>query len=245
MIKSEVQIDLSHGFRWGLANTLTEDDKYNILAAIKGPLVDQRVGLEGRAGVRRIKLSNGPAVIKEYRRGGWLGRVLGNIHLKFGPGRAESEFALLCLAAREDIKVPTPIAFIESNRLLYEAWLVMEEIPAASSLAECSRQNGENCDSIIDAAAIQIVKLIKARIFHLDLHPGNVLKSGEGKVYLIDFDKARIFRGNLKDLRDLYLCRWRRAVIKHNLPSVLAERMSLALRRVDVWDKSGKENSDS
>ncbi len=233
---SSPKIDNFNGYNFGSNVQLTDVDKNKILSGIKSPNRDKKIGLEGRAGVRKINLDRGPIVIKEYRRGGLLGRLLGNVHFKFGPGRAETEYEFLTIASSHGIHVPTPIAFVESTGFLYEAWLAMEEIPEAVSLSECSRKNSDLCDPIIDSAATQIIKLIQSRIFHLDLHPGNVIKDRDGKVYLIDFDKAKTYRGSLKELRDLYLCRWRRAVIKHNLPSVLAERMSLALRRVDVWD---------
>lgn len=55
---------------------------------------------------------------------------------------------------------------------------------------------------------------------------GNVLVYPEQSVYLIDFDKARHFKGSASDLRKAYICRWRRAVIKHGLPEVLSEYVS-------------------
>jgi hypothetical protein len=51
-------------------------------------------------------------------------------------------------------------------------------------------------------------------------------------VHVVDFDNARPFDGSERDLRDQYLRRWRRAVIKHNLPETLSELMAMELRQV-------------
>jgi len=42
-----------------------------------------------------------------------------------------------------------------------------------------------------------------------------------GKVFLIDFDKARTRPQNRGQLREKYINRWRRAVVKHHLPEEL------------------------
>jgi 3-deoxy-D-manno-octulosonic acid kinase len=76
----------------------------------------------------------------------------------------------------------------------------------------------------------QLYLLIEEGIYHVDLHPGNVLVDNNHNVYVIDFDKARCWTGPKNELRDLYLHRWRRAVIKHNLPETLSEIACLHLR---------------
>jgi predicted unusual protein kinase regulating ubiquinone biosynthesis (AarF/ABC1/UbiB family) len=77
----------------------------------------------------------------------------------------------------------------------------------------------------------QVSTLIQNNIFHVDLHPGNVLVGRGGRVFLLDFDKARIARGNKNKLRDHYLSRWQRAVIKHGLPDMLSEMLAAGLDR--------------
>ena len=65
----------------------------------------------------------------------------------------------------------------------------------------------------------------------------------EGKVYVLDFDKAVRFSGNKNALRDKYVCRWRRAVIKHKLPETLSELMCIGLRK-NFNQEVGTENLD-
>jgi tRNA A-37 threonylcarbamoyl transferase component Bud32 len=233
LLRTESQKYLSG---WG--QQLSEVSRAAIVNSIENDRPAPMPALEGRLGVRRLNCDDiGPVVIKEYRRGGLIGRLLGNFHLRLGKGRAELEVEYLNLALSNQVNVPAPIGFVETQGTIYKAWSVLREIPGAVSLAEMARQDSSKVDLILDKAAVEIVKLIKARIFHIDLHPGNVLIGDTGEVFLIDFDKASKFKGELKDLRDMYLCRWRRAVIKHNLPHFLGERMSLNLRQNNVWDE--------
>jgi 3-deoxy-D-manno-octulosonic acid kinase len=106
----------------------------------------------------------------------------------------------------------------------------MEELSDTRSLVELQNDEGDGLSLAMDALGKQVGILIKNRIFHVDLHPGNVLVSNDGRAFIVDFDKARIFTGGEAALRELYLRRWRRAVIKHKLSPVLAEMMSLTLR---------------
>jgi 3-deoxy-D-manno-octulosonic acid kinase len=67
----------------------------------------------------------------------------------------------------------------------------------------------------------QILLLLDNRIYHKDLHPGNVLIDKNNRIFIIDFDKAGLFRGDRQALLNIYLERWKRAVIKHNLPEAI------------------------
>jgi 3-deoxy-D-manno-octulosonic acid kinase len=82
----------------------------------------------------------------------------------------------------------------------------------------------------MDQVVRSVRRLIEARICHVDLHPGNVLVDGDGRIYLIDFDKAFRFTGSDRELRDWYISRWRRAITKHGLPEVLGDALSTGLR---------------
>ena len=110
----------------------------------------------------------------------------------------------------------------------------MEEITDSRNLAEVSRSDKAEDADILHEAMMklgeQVLSLIAHKIFHVDLHPGNVLVQKGGRVSIVDFDKAREFKGSAERLRELYLRRWRRAVIKHKLSPVLTEVMSLTLR---------------
>jgi 3-deoxy-D-manno-octulosonic acid kinase len=80
------------------------------------------------------------------------------------------------------------------------------------------------------SAVDQISRLIDNDIYHVDLHPGNVVVDREDRVFLVDFDKGYVFRGKKEKLRKKYLARWERAVRKHRLPIMLSEIMFSGLR---------------
>jgi 3-deoxy-D-manno-octulosonic acid kinase len=72
--------------------------------------------------------------------------------------------------------------------------------------------------------------LIQHRILHVDLHPGNVIMDAAGKVYLLDFDRGKVYHGDRQKLKNRYLTRWQRAVNKHGLPEFLAEMLRAGLK---------------
>jgi hypothetical protein len=63
-------------------------------------------------------------------------------------------------------------------------------------------------------------------------------------VFIIDFDKGRVFSGSRDKLRDLYLQRWQRAVRKHGLPLWLNERLNAGLTGEDDKTIAKKRTGD-
>lgn len=188
--------------------------------------------LSGRYGVIAGQVPGfGQVAVKGYRRGGFLRFLLNRRYLAFGKSRAEQEFEFLKKASEIGCRVPQPYVSISQGWPLERTWLVMEAVENHRTLAEVSQENDSELYGLLPAVGENILKLISHKIFHVDLHPGNVLVAGDAQIYLIDFDKAHVFKGHPTLLRDKYLCRWRRAVIKHELPEVLSELLSAELRR--------------
>lgn len=182
----------------------------------------------------------GAVAIKGYYRGGILGRFNRRWHFRDGKmTRAEHEFAMLELVRSWGVSAPQPLAHIRSGNFFYRAWLVTAQIAATKRLTEIEGPNrSEQISNAIEQLVAQVNILIAHNILHIDLHPGNVLVGDDGAVTLLDFDKAKQFAGSPRDLRDSYLHRWRRAVIKHRLPELYAEHFALCvLRRPCVQQK--------
>ena len=171
----------------------------------------------------------GSIVIKHYRRGGIRRHLSNRWYLKLGTTRCQREFELLNTVRDLGIKAPEPIAFVYRGKLFYRAWLITRQIPQAISLARLATQNIDQAQTVMTSAIEQIVHLIQNNIHHKDLHPGNVVVDSENEVYLVDFDKGYTFSGTRKALRDRYLNRWQRAVIKHQLPAVLDDMLQIGL----------------
>lgn len=185
----------------------------------KGPL-----GGRGTVSRTTIKSGNiGDIVVKKYSHGGVWRRICKFYYLHLGKYRPQSELMILDHVRSWGVKAPKPIAFIIRGRAIYQAWLIAEEIAGEMSLALLSTQNEELSRKVMLDLGQQVNILIKHRICHVDLHPGNVLIDPNNEARIIDFDKAYYYKGSLNSLRDYYLCRWRRAVIKHGLPEYLSE----------------------
>lgn len=185
-------------------------------------------------------LAFGDVVIKGYYRGGVLGRLIENWHLRLGEvSRAQHEFRVLSDVREWGISAPRPLVYIETPGRIYRTWLVTERIQDVRRLSESG--SGVRKDLVIagiERLADQVYVLIEHGLLHIDLHPGNVLINEQGEIFILDFDKAYLKSCSKRSLRDSYLHRWRRAVLKHNLPDLYSEHFSLCLRRRDALIKA-------
>ena len=222
MIQRTVYKQLTFGEEYPLSN----EDRDVILSAIKNPGEGNGRILGGRGVITEATLNDGRTVIvKHFRRGGILRRLIDRYYIGLGTRRPEVEFKLLTDFRKVGGSAPEPIAFVTKGSLVYQGWLVTKKIPGDSSLADISVQDVSRATNVLKDVVQQIGLLIEHKIFHIDLHPGNVLVDDDDVIYLIDFDKAHRVHLTGNALRDKYLLRWRRAVIKHNLPDFLSELM--------------------
>jgi len=220
------------GFEIGLADHGSSVNLAHLIDLTEQEGEDSERLLEGRGFVLRTEIPPfGPVVLKQYHRGGLLGKINSSYYLRFSMNRPAHEYRLLEFVRSNQIEAPKPLAWLTKGKLFYQGWLLMEEIKYKYSLADCHTLSPEEVSSVLGSFSVLVEKLIRARIYHVDLHPGNVLVDANGKVSLIDFDKACIFSGPANILRDKYLCRWRRAVIKHGLPDFLSEHVCALLRK--------------
>ncbi len=178
--------------------------------------------LDGRSSVTRMDLAGvGPVVVKPYTRGGFIRRFNHRTYLRAGSPRCRKEYTLLGHLQNLGLRVPTPVAFAYAGTLLYHAWLVTKEIQNTLPLTGLGNVDPDRCGRGMQDVGRQLSILIKNRVLHVDLHPGNVLVDPDGRAYLIDFDKARKWRWGSDRLRRRYRNRWQRAVAKHGLPKIL------------------------
>lgn len=189
--------------------------------------------LGGRGAVSRASIDGiGSVAVKQYHRGGWIRHVVKNKYLKWGGTRGLKEFEILQTVRNLGINAPEPLVWVCRGNLVYSAWLVMRHITESQTLAHLSRENEDLAGRAMKSTVAQMMTLVQNRILHVDLHPGNVIVDPEGKVYLLDFDKGRIFRGNRQQLQERYFARWKRAVNKHDLPALLIDRMQIGIEKV-------------
>ena len=179
--------------------------------------------LNGRVPVKYMTLpETGPVVIKAYRRGGMMALLARDRYLRTGKTRSRREFDFLNCAARAGVSVPRPLIYVTRGFPLYRAWLVTREIKGHRSFAALAVEKPAKAVRLLPSISKNIHLLIKNKIFHVDLHPGNVLIDEEEQPYIIDFDKARITRYSSSRCMQLIENRWKKAVSKYHLPTVIS-----------------------
>lgn len=152
----------------------------------------------GRGTTWFIKLQSTIAALRHYRRGGLFGKIVRDQYLFLGLERTRSysEFALLQKLRGAGVSVPRPLAAkVEQTGLFYRADLLSEKISEASDLVDklqTERLSSEDYQKI----GLEIRKMHDVGVNHTDLNIHNILLDGQGKVWIIDFDKCKQQSGN-------------------------------------------------
>lgn len=186
--------------------------------------------LSGRTGPVFAEMPGaGAVVIKHYQRGGLIRHLNKDRYLRIGKTRPRREYEMLEAVRRLGVSSPEPLLWAVRGRPFYRAFLVTRRIKDHRSLSDLGLGEPESCRTAVEKTAGQIRLLIENRIHHVDLHPGNVLLDGEGRVHIIDFDKARRVSWDREKLRDAYVGRWKRAVEKYALPGFMTDQLIAGL----------------
>jgi 3-deoxy-D-manno-octulosonic acid kinase len=167
----------------------------------------------GRHGVVLVVEDGGRRyVLRHYRRGGLVARLVHDDYLWLGESRTRSlaELQLLMQMHADGLPVPRPVAArYEQSGIAYRADLITEYIADTETLAE-RLAAGELGLSSWKAIGRCIRRFHDHGICHADLNAHNILLRGEEEVFLVDFD-----RGSRRDpglWRDANLARLRRSL---------------------------------
>ena len=117
-----------------------------------------RAAPEGRGSALFIEADGRRLVLRHYRRGGWMARLMGDRYLWRGEALTRSfvEWHLLYVMRRAGLPVPVPIAarYRRIGRYSYTADLLTEQIPAlARWRAGCARAAAADRRGLRSAAA--------------------------------------------------------------------------------------------
>lgn len=146
----------------------------------------------GRGGVAIIDTPAGECVLRHYRRGGMVAKLMGDRYLWKGADRTRcfEEFRLLGRIAALGLPGPQAIACrYRRDGLFYTADLITRRIADARTLAECLA-SGSLDAGMAERVGALVARFHRAGIWHADLNAHNVLVTG-GPLYLIDFDRGR------------------------------------------------------
>ncbi|WP_329740674.1 3-deoxy-D-manno-octulosonic acid kinase [Dyella sp. A6] len=184
----------------------------------------------GRGGVALIRTPAGECVLRHYRRGGLVARLLGDRYRWGGANRTRpfAEFRLLAAIVARGLPGPLPVAARFCRRGgFYTADLITRRIDAARTLAEYQGE-GRLDAALAESVGVLVARFHREGIWHADLNAHNVLVTPAG-LYLIDFD-----RGRLRPLAS----RWRLANLRRlrrSLLKVAGPGHELAVFERDVW----------
>ncbi len=174
------------------------------------PLEAEPVSEGGRKSAWYVRCGQNDAVLRHYRRGGWAARISVDRYIWTGADNVRSlnEFDVLRSLYEAGLPVPRPYAAVYwRHGFTYRAALIVERIPDVSTLA--SALNVADSEQV----ARCIFAMHEQGVWHADLNAYNILLDKEGRVWLIDFDKARRPVLSL-ERRSANLLRLRRSLIK-------------------------------
>lgn len=133
-------------------------------------------------------------VLRGYRRGGLVGRVIDDRYFFTGSRRTRParEIRLLETLERLDLPAPRPVAARYRRRgPAYRADILTQRLPDTRTLSQCLEES-----PLTEATWRAIGRCIRrfhdAGVCHADLNAHNILLDGSGRIFLIDFDRGRI-----------------------------------------------------
>jgi 3-deoxy-D-manno-octulosonic acid kinase len=168
----------------------------------------------GRGGATFIDAPFGRSVLRHYRRGGMVARVMGDRYLWTGAERTRgfAEFRLLATLRERNLPVPEPIAArYQRNGAHYRADLITRRIEGVATLAELLARNRVDAH-IASRVGAEIAKFHANGAYHADLNAHNVLVDAD-TVWLIDFDRGEL-RSPSRDWQQANLARLQRSLRK-------------------------------
>ena len=184
----------------------------------------------GRGGVRIVTAGPlGEAVVRPYRRGGWVETV--NRRRYFLGNRAFSELVSTRRLRRRGAPVPEALAAVQSVvRPGYEACLVTRRIPRAPPAAVVLAASEPSRTRTLESMGRAIRLFHEAGGVHADLNAHNILitEDGDGPAIVIDLDRVAVAAGPAPERRcRANLRRLRRSLDKLRLTEALDDWVEL------------------
>ncbi len=147
----------------------------------------------GRGGAWFVDAPFGACVLRHYLRGGLAARLSRDRYLWHGAQRTRSfaEFRLMRELVGRGLPVPRPLAasYVREG-LRYRAAILLERLEGVRSLADRALVAGSGAPW--EEAGRLIARFHREGLDHADLNAHNLLFDGNGRGWLIDFDRGRM-----------------------------------------------------
>ena len=153
-------------------------------------------------------------VLRHYRRGGAVARVLDDRYLYTGADRTRGfrEWRLLRELAALDLPAPRPVAArYRRDGPLYRADLLTVELPSRTTLAQALVSEPLPMQRWSDIGRC-VARFHAHGVRHADLNANNIVLGPACEVYLLDFDRGRIVAHGAWE--DAVLARLERSLVK-------------------------------
>ena len=162
----------------------------------------------GRAGLHAVALADGgDALIRSYQHGGWLRGVTRDWFIS-RPLRPFAELAVTAAARERGLATPEILAALVAQGVgpWYRGWLVTRELKGADTLWGVLRGGtpGEQMQVLLRRVGRTLRLMHEAGVEHADLNLRNILVVHQTpcpEVCIIDFDKARLYQGQVPAAR--------------------------------------------
>ncbi|WP_115717665.1 3-deoxy-D-manno-octulosonic acid kinase [Gallaecimonas mangrovi] len=131
-------------------------------------------------------------VLRHYRRGGLVGKLIKDSYLFtcIERTRPVAEYRLLHRMHQQGLPVPRPVAaHVERLGMRYRGDILIERIEGARDLVAWLRQQPLTPPQWQDVGAL-VKRFHDAGVYHADLNSHNILMNGAGQLWLIDFDRG-------------------------------------------------------
>lgn len=152
----------------------------------------------GRGSTWFVNAPFGPAVLREYLRGGWVAKISRRNYFFTNVARSRPfrEFDILTALFAQGLPVPQPVAALcEHSGLTSSGSIITMRIAHTCTLADILPGDPHRCDDAWENVGRCIRQFHRAGVWHADLNARNILLDREMKAYLIDFDRARLMGG--------------------------------------------------
>ncbi|PKH07532.1 3-deoxy-D-manno-octulosonic acid kinase [Moritella sp. Urea-trap-13] len=162
-----------------------------------------------------FKINNDEFVLRHYHRGGLIGKLIkdGYCYTGLKNTRAYQEFLVTQQLVDKNLPVPQPIAGqVIKHGLFYRADLITQKIAGANDLVAVLKDRALNQVDYQQIGAM-IRRFHDVNLWHADLNTHNIILDGDGKWWLIDFDRCK-FKPAADAWKQANLARLKRSFVK-------------------------------